>query len=113
MTTRREAVGALAALPFADAAGAVPVAASAELDWPAIVARLELIIDALGTRHVRDGFKFDPVLAREALAHCRRVAAGDSEDDPAPLLAFASRYGLRLEWILTGNLRGTWASSLR
>ncbi len=46
-------------------------------------------------------------LAREALAHCRRVAAGDSEDDLAPLLAFASGYGLRLEWILTGNLRGT------
>jgi hypothetical protein len=61
----------------------------------------------LSTRHVRDGFKFDPDLAREALAHCRRVAAGDSEDDPAPLLAFASRYGLSLVWILTGNLRGT------
>jgi len=81
------------------------------IDWTAALARLEVAVDTLASRHVAPGFALDRELAGAALDHVARYAAegvppGPYLEPSDRLLAFAIRHGVSLDWLLIGDVRG-------
>ena len=61
------------------------------VDWEAAAARIETIVAALTSRAIA----FDRAVAAEAVAYCRRMAAGGREDAGAVAISRASSPSLQ------------------
>ncbi|RDD62617.1 hypothetical protein [Ferruginivarius sediminum] len=76
------------------------------IDKNAALARLEVIVNTLATRHVADGFKFDHQLAEQALDYLRGQARGEPHTDEKfePFLEFMRRYNQSLDYVIEGDV---------
>jgi len=86
-------------------------AAGARLDYRAMFARVEQMIELLRIRYVRVGWNFDEKAAARTLKYFQRMAANprldDDDDDDyrkwETVRAFISDHGQSFDWIIYGN----------
>ena len=114
-TTRRAILTGAAAIPLATVLPAMGEAATkpAGIDWHGIHDRLAYAVATLHRSHVCPGFPREqmaaeakPVLAY-ALARAEGRADGDDEGatpEEIDLMDFAHRYGIRLGWLIDGEV---------
>jgi hypothetical protein len=78
------------------------------IDYRAVLARVEQIVDLLRTCHVRDGWKLDEEGAERTLRYFRRMAKGGREDHHEFTAAnkFLYRNGQSLDWVILADPRG-------
>jgi hypothetical protein len=79
-----------------------------EMDYRAILARVEQIIDLLRTCHVREGWELDEEGAERTLRYFRHLADGGQEDHHELMAAsrFLYRNGQSIDWVIAGDPRG-------
>ncbi len=75
-------------------------------DLTPAVARFELMLDAIKTRHVCDGWSVDAIAGDRALKYLRKIAAGGRERASKfdELIQFVADHGQSLDWIFRGDL---------
>jgi hypothetical protein len=78
-----------------------------EMDYRAILARVEQIVDLLRTCHVREGWKLDEEGAERTLRYFQRRAKGgrDNMAEWGAATDFLYRNGQSLDWVILGDLR--------
>jgi len=79
------------------------------VDWSAAADRIEIIADCL----TNVGKAVDREAAARAVEYCRRVAAGEPENEPADIemTKFVRAHGQSLDWIFFGDPRCMIAAS--
>ena len=109
--SRRTIMNSLVALPIAGAlpvsSPAISVSLSSEdpINYAAILARFEQVVEDLRTRYVSDDFRLDEAAAARALLYFRHMAEGGPDDDAKwqDALDFMIAHGQSFDWILCGS----------
>jgi hypothetical protein len=108
-------ISAVTGIPSVTTPGALSdaiAAASPRLDYRAMLARVEQMIETLRTRYVCSRWRLDEKAAARTLKYFRRLAADppldDYDDDDYQewevVCAFISDHAQSLDWIIHGNL---------
>jgi hypothetical protein len=70
------------------------------INWSEVRQRVEQCVVTLTTRYVSPKFQPDPRLLSKAWSDCTPEAGGEG------VIELAGRYGISLDWLLTGNVTG-------
>ena len=93
------------ALPVSSPAISVSLSSEDPINYAAILARFERVVEDLRTRYVSDDFRLDEAAAARALLYFRHMAEGGPDDDAEwqDALDFMIAHGQSFDWILCGS----------
>ncbi|WMT78226.1 hypothetical protein [Bradyrhizobium sp. Ash2021] len=79
-----------------------------QYDWPAIEARLALLLFQFATKVIGEQINVNPLAAESAIRYCQSRVAGGPHNPARQehFMDFIYRHGGSLEWVLFGDISG-------